>query len=57
MPELFFVFIQMEFFTWNSPQKMQLFFDSNGIFHVEFIREDATANKTRYREILPNIVN
>ncbi|KAJ4445277.1 hypothetical protein ANN_07078 [Periplaneta americana] len=31
---------------------LELFFDSNGIFHMEFIPEGATVNKTRYKEIL-----
>ncbi|KAJ4451915.1 hypothetical protein ANN_03393 [Periplaneta americana] len=31
---------------------LELFFDSNGIVHMEFIPEGATVNKTRYKEIL-----
>ncbi|KAJ4437672.1 hypothetical protein ANN_17817 [Periplaneta americana] len=31
---------------------LELFFDSNGIIHMEFIPEGATLNKTRYKEIL-----
>ena len=31
---------------------LELFSDSNGIVHMEFIPEGATINKTRYKEIL-----
>ena len=31
---------------------LELFFDSNRIFHMEFIPEAATLNKTRFKEIL-----
>jgi hypothetical protein len=31
---------------------VELFFDSSGIVHVEFIPEGATVNKHRYEEIL-----
>ena len=31
---------------------LELFFDSNGIVHMEFIPDGATVNKTRYKEIL-----
>ncbi|KAJ4441242.1 hypothetical protein ANN_11093 [Periplaneta americana] len=34
---------------------LELFFDSNGIVHMEFIPQGATVNKTRYKEILGHL--
>ena len=31
---------------------LELFFDTNGIVHMEFIPESVTVNKTYYEEIL-----
>jgi hypothetical protein len=36
---------------------LELFFDSSGIVHVEFIPEGATVNKHRYKEILRRLRN
>ena len=36
---------------------LELFFDSNGIVHMEFIPERATVNKTRYKENLGHLLN
>jgi hypothetical protein len=36
---------------------LELFFDSSGIVHMEFIPEGATVNKHRYQEILRRLRN
>jgi len=57
--------------TWKSPSSpkcktqrqdrsqgkvmLELFFDSQGIVHMEFIPQGTTVNKTRYKEILPRL--
>jgi histone-lysine N-methyltransferase SETMAR len=36
---------------------LQLFFDSSGIVHMEFIPEEVTVNKHCYKEILHRLLN
>jgi hypothetical protein len=36
---------------------LELFFNSSGIVHMEFIPEGATVNKHNYKEILHHLYN